>query len=213
VIARLMLFVFWCITAAGAQERLTAQEVLQNVQQRYAGIASATASFVQTVTLRFGNKEQRHSGTVKIKRGNKYRVETPDQRLIADGKTVWIVSAANNQVLIDSFKENTRVFSPEKFLLGLPDEFSAKELKREQSLIKISLEPGAASAKTGHVRSMTAWIREKDWTVVRIVYTDRNRAKYDITLTEVRFNAPVNDAEFSFDPPAGMQVVDLRKVQ
>jgi len=213
VTARLMLSVLWCITAAVAQDRLTSQEVLRNVQKQYVGITSATASFVQKVTLRFGNKEQQQSGTVKIKQGNKYRVETPDQRLIADGKTVWIVSTANNQVLIDSFKENARVFSPERFLLGLPDDFSAKELKREQGLVKISLEPGAASAKTGHIRTMTAWIREKDWTVVRIVYTDRNRAQYDITLTEVRLNAPVSDAEFAFEPPAGMQVVDLRKGQ
>ncbi|MHB1048542.1 MAG: LolA family protein [Bacteroidota bacterium] len=211
--ARLMISVLWCITAAVAQERLTSQTVLQNVQKNYAGITSATASFVQTVTLRFGKNDQRQTGTVKIKQGNKYRVETPDQQLIADGKTVWIVSTANNQVLIDSFKENTRVFSPEKFLLGLPDEFSAKELKREQGLLKISLEPGAGSAKTGPVRTMTAWIREENWSVVRIVYTDRNRTHYDITLTDVRFNTPVNDAEFSFDPPAGMQVVDLRKVQ
>lgn len=211
--ARLTLSVLWCITAAVAQDRLTAPEVLRNVQQRYAGITSAAASFDQKMTLRFGKNAQRQSGTVKIKQGNKYRVETPDQRLIADGRTVWIVSTANNQVLIDSFKENARVFSPERFLLGLPDNFSAMELKREQGLVKISLEPGAASAKTSHVRTMTAWIRENDWTVVRIMYTDRNRAQYDISLTDVRFNAPVSDAEFSFEPPAGMQVVDLRKAE
>ncbi len=208
-----MLSVLFCISAAVAQDRLTSQEVLRNVQKNYTGITSATASFVQKVTPRFGKKVQRQSGTIKIKQGNKYRVETPDQRLIADGKTVWIVSTANNQVLIDSFKENARVFSPEKFLLGLPDDFSAKELQREQGLVKISLELNGASVKTGHIRTMTAWIREKDWTVVRIVYTDRNRAQYDITLSDVRFNAPVSDAEFAFDPPAGMQVVDLRKGQ
>lgn len=209
--ARLIVAVFLLSTVSAAQDRLSAPEVLRKVQARYSGIPSASASFSQRVTLRFGNKEQRQSGTVKIKKGNKYRVETPGQTLIADGKTVWIVSSANNQVLIDAFKENNRIFSPEKFLQGLPDDFMVTEMKNERGIVILSMVPDSAAATTGLLRTMTAWIRENDWAVVRIVYTDRNRTQYDITLNDIRFDVPVNDAEFSFQPPAGMQVVDLRR--
>lgn len=208
-----MLFVFLCTASVAAQDHLTPPEVLQKVQQKYTGISTATASFTQKMTLRFGRNEQLQSGSVKIKHGNRFLVNTPDQQLIANGTSVWIVSTANNQVLIDSFKENARVFTPEKFLLGLPDDFTVKEMKRENGLLKLSLEPNPASANARHLRSMTAWIRPGNWTVVRIAYIDRNRAQFDISLTDIRFNEAVNDSEFEFEPPAGMQVVDLRKVQ
>jgi outer membrane lipoprotein-sorting protein len=85
---RLMLFVFLCTASVAAQDHLTPPEVLQKVQQKYTGISTATASFTQKMTLRFGRNEQLQSGSVKIKHGNRFLVNTPDQQLIANGTSV-----------------------------------------------------------------------------------------------------------------------------
>lgn len=195
-----------------AQEKLTADDVLRSVQKKYSLCEDASALFVQSVTLRFG-KTNTQSGTVRIKKGNKYRIETSEQKLIADGKNVWIVSPAENQVLIDAFKENARVFSPDKFLLGLPDDFTAGGMTKDSGLVRISLTPRASNMQTRLITSMTAWIDPDTWLVRQIEYRDRNQARFLITLSDIRFNGGISDNVFRFDPPAGMNVVDLRKMK
>lgn len=213
MIARLTMLSVVGVFVLFAQNDAAMKNVVSNVQKKYSGVTSAAASFEQSVTLRFGKKTQQQFGTVKIQRGNKFKVETAEQILVANGITVWIVSRANNQVLIDSFKENARMFSPDAFLLGLPDDFMPTEMTEEQGLIKISLTPRSASARTHHVRSLTAWVRRNGWIVERISYVDRNHALFDITLSNILFQVLVEDGEFDYVAPAGMTVVDLRTIK
>lgn len=213
MIARLTMISVVCFATAIAQNDAAMKNVFANVQKKYSGMTSATATFEQTVTLRFGKNVQRQSGVVKIQRGNKFRVETAEQILVANGSIAWIVSPANNQVLIDSFKENMRMFSPDAFLFGLPDDYVPTGMTEEQGLITMTLAPKSGSAKTHRVRGLTAWIRRNGWIVERISYMDRNQALFDITLANIFFNAPVKESEFDYVPPAGMTVVDLRTLK
>lgn len=210
---RRIIFILLTFPFALAAQELNAVQVLQNVRDKYASVTDASASFVQKTTLRFGKDEQRQSGTVKIKKGNKYRLETSGEFFISNGETVWIVSKANNQVLIDAFKENTRIFSPDKFLLGLPDDFSAKDLANDDSLLKITLEPKKLNTQTRQIRSLSAWVNPVSWIVEKIEYTDRNQNKFAISISDVAFNRRLNDSEFQFTPPKDMKVVDLRTLK
>lgn len=195
-----------------AQE-YTAAQIMEHVQKKYSAMHDASASFEQRTMLRFGKKEQIQSGTLKIKKGNKYCVETTDQQLIADGKTVWIVSKANNQVLIDAFKENNKIFSPDKFLQGLPDVFPPVGVSKENDLFKITLEPKKANTQTRQIRELSAWVRSDSWIVEKIMYKDRNQNQIEIKIGDVQFNAQLNDSVFHFTPPQGMKVVDLRNLR
>jgi outer membrane lipoprotein-sorting protein len=194
-------------------QHYTAKQVMQNIRETYLNIADARARFVQTTTLRFANSEQVQTGVVMIKGGNKYRVETNDQIFVANGKTVWIVTKSNSQVLIDSYKENNRSFSPEKFLTGLPEDFMVKDLSRENELLKISLEPKKSNAQTRNIRSLTAWVRPATWVVEKIVYTDQRQNQIEISLSQVVFNTRISDSEFEFTPTDQMKVVDLRRLK
>lgn len=206
-----VIFLFFSLPAVAQDE--SAAQVLENVRNKYASVTDASASFVQKTKLRFGKNEQVQSGTVKIKKGNKYRLETAGEQFISDGETVWIVSRSNNQVLIDAFKENNRMFSPDKFLLGLPDDFIAKDLVKKDGVMKMALEPKKANAQTRQIRSLTAWVRQTSWIVERIEYTDRNNNTIDIAISNIRFNVQLDDTEFQFEPPKEMKIVDLRTLK
>lgn len=205
-----ILFIFsWLLRA----QNFTASQVIQNVRATYSNVAAARAHFVQTTTLRFAKSGHVQTGVATIKSGNKYRVETDDQLFIADGKTVWIVTKSNNQVLIDSYKKNSRIFSPEKFLTGLPDDFTVKELSKENELLKVSLEPIKSNAQTRNIRMLTAWVRPETWIVEKILYTDQNQNQIEITLSDVSLNTRVSDVEFQFTPTNQMKVIDLRTLK
>jgi len=195
-----------------AQE-LTAQYVLEKVQEKYSTMNDASAQFVQKTILRFAKKEQVQSGSVKVKKGNKYRVETGEQLLMTDGTTVWIVSRTNKQVLIDHFNRNNRVISPEKFLTGLPNDFEVKRIQSVDGVVNMLLEPKVRNAQTRNIRSLTAWIQTGTWVIEKIEYLDLRNNRIEIALSTITFNQQIPDSEFVYVPPQGMKIVDMRAVQ
>ncbi len=196
-----------------AQPKYTAQEVLEHVRERYSSLDDASASFTQNVRQRFAKNEQTQNGTAKIKQGNKYRIETDDQKIISNGKTVWIVSLSSNQVLIDSYKENSRMFSPDKFLSGLPKDFSPTAMEEHEGLLQLTLEPKEMNAQTRQIKSLTAWVNPRTWIVEKIEFTDRGQNVYIISLADITFNNGLSGKEFEFVPTKEMKVIDMRNLK
>ena len=184
-----------------------------HVRERYSLLKDASAQFTQKIMPRFAKNEQLQNGTAKIKKGNKYCIETGDQKLISNGKTVWIVSLSNNQVLIDSYKENSRIFSPDKFLTGLPDDFSPIGLEEHESLLKLTLEPKESNAQTRQIKSFTAWVSPDTWIVEKIEFIDRSQTTYVISLSDITFDSGLSNKEFEFQPSKEMKVIDLRTMK
>lgn len=186
-------------------------EVLRNVRRTYAGVTDASASFTQTIARRFGAPKMQ-TGTVTVKKGNRYRVETAEQTICSDGTTVWMATPASNQVLVDDVRTNGRLFSPDAFLAGLPAEMRIDSLRTEGNTGRLSMTPtGGAAVRT--VRSLTAWVDLRSWTVTRVEYTDRSRTTFTILLSGFTFDAGLPDSHFRYVPPKGMKTVDLRSVQ
>lgn len=101
---------------------ITAQDIIQNVQNTYKDIDDAKASFTQTIKYRSA-KAQTTSGTLYIKKDNKYRIETGSQILVTDGTTSWSYNPDKKQVVIDNYKETGNTFSPNKYLFQYPENF------------------------------------------------------------------------------------------
>ena len=76
---------------SGQKAKLNAAEVLEKVQEAYSNVEDASASFTQTVSLKYAKIEQTYTGTVMMKKGNKYRIESQEQTLVTDGATVWAI--------------------------------------------------------------------------------------------------------------------------
>jgi chaperone LolA len=195
--------------------KLTATEVLEKVQEMYANVSDASAEFAQTVSFKYAKLEQSFSGTVMMKKGNKYRIESQEQTLVTDGSTVWAYSPVNNQVLIDSYRENPNTFSPEKFLLGLPKNFRATFVEDKASAapdaIVLKLLPKSDAAK--FVKSLKVWIDSNDWSVRKVEYVDMNETRTVYLLKSVTFNGGILDGRFTFVVPEKIEVVDLRSVE
>ncbi len=66
----------------------TAQEIIKKTQDKYESISDAKATFSQSYKGSSG-KSQSASGTIFIKKANKYRIETGGQIIITDGTTSW----------------------------------------------------------------------------------------------------------------------------
>src|SRR5512142_548916 len=80
-------------TQAFAEE--TAQDILNQVKKKYDTIRDAQISFTQAVKFPLAHVEQKASGTLVMKKENRYKVEMEGQTIVTDGTTVWSYSKAN----------------------------------------------------------------------------------------------------------------------
>lgn len=171
----------------------------------------ATAKFTQHVKFSFSKIEQNFAGTLTMKKPNKYRVETEHQTFVTDGSVVWSYSPVNKQVLVDRFKENQNTLSPEKFLLNLPAQYystligKGKIANAETFILKL-----VPKDDQSFVKSVKVWVENGTWIVRKVLIVDVNDTETQYLIKEMKLNAHVNDSLFSFTPPAGTEVVDLR---
>jgi chaperone LolA len=195
----------------GQEKELTVKDVTDHIQQRYEMIDDATVQFEQVVKFGYSNIEQTFNGTLTMKKPNRYRIESEHQTIVTNGATVWAYSIANNQVIIDKYKENQNSVAPEQFMLNLPANYYTsllgKEKNKNDELVMLKLIP---KDDRSFVKSVKIWVEERNWMVRRIVILDVNETETAYTIKDIKLNTNVKEKIFTFIPPAGAEVVDLR---
>jgi chaperone LolA len=195
-----------------AQEKeLTVKYVTENLQRGYEMIDDATAQFEQHVRFGFSNMEQTFRGTLMMKKPNHYRIESEHQTIVTDGVTVWAYSPANNQIIIDKYKENSNSLSPEQFMLNLPANYYTSVLGSEKSpegtVILLKLVP---KDDRSFVKSVKLSVEEHGWLVRKIMILDINETETTYTVKDIKLNTSIKEKTFVFETPKGAEVVDLR---
>jgi chaperone LolA len=199
-------FIFICSTLL-SQNKISAEEVVANVQQKYSSFLDVSAKFSQRSMLRFGKKEQLQNGIVKIKKKNRFRIESDQQIISTDGKTVWMYTTFNNQVIISPYKKNSASLSADQFLQGLPKDFEPEIESASKTEYTLVLTP---KKKTNFISTFRAVINNSDWTIQKIGYIDANKTTTAIELSEMKVNSGIADSDFVFQIPLGAAVVDSR---
>ena len=196
---------------AAQEEDLTVKQITDRVQRRYEMIDDAVVQFEQHVKFGFSDIEQTFDGVLTMKKPNRYRVESEHQTIVTDGTTVWAYSAANKQVIVDRYKENSNSISPEKFMLNLPDNYyvSILETKKDPAgaIVVLKLIP---KDDRSFVKSVKLTIEVRTWIVRTIDILDVNETETVYTVRNIKLNTNVGDKSFTFETPPGADVVDLR---
>lgn len=199
------------LTGGALAQQLDVRDVTEKIQRRYETIEDATARFSQQVKFGYSKIEQNFSGTLVMKKPNRYRIESEHQTLVTDGTTVWSYSPMNKQVIVDRYKENQNSLSPEHFLLNLPSNYYSSILGKESaegsSLVVLRLLP---KDDQSFVKSMKVWVEEGTWVVRKVELVDVNDTQTIYTVQDIKLNTNVKESAFVFSPPSGTEIVDLR---
>jgi outer membrane lipoprotein carrier protein len=189
----------------------TAQDVLERVKNRYDAINDAELKFTQHVRFPLAHIEQDVKGTLYLKKDHRYRVETDDQTIVTDGKTVWSYTPASNQVLVDNFKLDDHAFTPERILVAAPEDFAASLVGRDRigktDVVVLKLVP---KSEDTFVTSLKLWVSVSDWMMKRVELIDANGKETTYNVTALKTNIGLQDSRFSYQIPKGAEVVDLR---
>jgi len=207
---RILVAICFVSLVSRAQE-MTVKLLTDHLHQRYEMIDDATAQFEQHVKFGFSNIEQTFSGTLFMKKPNHYRIESEHQTIVTDGITVWAFSSANQQVIIDRYKENSNSLSPEKFILNLPTNYYSSLLGSEKSqagtqyLLKL-----VPKDDRSFVKSVKLFVEDNTWIIRKITILDVNETETTYTVKDIKLNSNIKDKTFIFETPTGAEVVDLR---
>ncbi len=187
-----------------------AQEVLAKVKQKYDSMRDVELRFLQRTTSPISAGRQSVTGTLFIKKQNKFRVELEGQLIITDGETIWSYNSAHRQVVIDKFKKNDRTLTPESILGAAPTDYNAslrgsEKVGRIQTRI-LKLVPKDESSL---VTSMMLWVDDA-WLIRKAEVSDVNGRLTTYFVNDIKVNPNIPDARFTYQVPKGVEAVDLR---
>ncbi len=201
------------ITFLSIGDQATAQDaetVFERLKDKYDSIESLRAEFSQTMTSSYMDEEATSRGVLVIQ-GDRYRVETEGQTLVTDGKVTWVYLAAQNQLLINDYRNDEQTFSISEFLFGHSENFDASEVTTTtmggQKHLVLTLTPKKDDA---FFTEATLALRDRDDVITQLQVVDVNGTTMVFNLNNIQLNPALQENVFSFIPPHGTEVIDLR---
>jgi outer membrane lipoprotein carrier protein len=198
-----------------ARAAVTQDEVVEKLQSTCSQIQDLRAQFHQTATNRSLGQVQEASGLFLVKRPGKMRWEyqKPEPRLfVTDGKTLWVFSPGDKQVVVQSLDQAFTSRTPLSFLAGdcqLRRDFNFTTVEHagtRASPASMILDLRPKQAEAGIAR-MLLEVNLQTYVVEKTTVFDAVGNTTVIALTNVKLNVGLGDQQFQFTPPAGVTVV------
>jgi len=204
-------------SAASAESDL--EEFVDKVQAACSRVQDLSARFHQTTTNRSLGLVQEASGVFLVKRPGKMRWEyqKPEARLfVTDGKTLWVYSPADKQVLAQDVGEAFASRLPLSFLAGdcqLRRDFSISPVEHagtraSRSTKILDLRPVRPEAG---ISRLLLEVNLQSYTVEKTTLFDAAANTTVIALTDVKLNTGLGEQQFQFTPPPDVTVVNPAK--
>lgn len=177
------------------------EELLKKLQDKFEKINDLTAEFKQST-----NEKAAINGKFFFKKKDMLRVELKKSILISNGVTNWNFNQKENKVIISKNEDNASPLSLKKVIYDYPREcsISSEIIEREEILI---LTPNKNSS-IGY-SLVKIWVNNENL-IKQIVMKDKADNQIRIDFTNYRINQKIPDSKFSFSPPEGSKVIDLR---
>lgn len=180
---------------------------MSNVKAFYQQTQSVRASFHQIVTDRQGRKIQEVDGEMQLKRPNKFRWDYSkpyEQQIISDGKQVWLYDTDLAQVTVNTLRQSIGS-SPAALLAGdanIDKSFRLTNASRKDELEWVSASP--KDKESGFDKILMGF---KDNKIQALSLIDSFGHTTNITFSNVEVNPTLDEKNFLFKPPQGVDVV------
>src|SRR5271165_5247805 len=189
-----------------------AHAIAARVDQRYDHLHSLQAQFTETYSG--AGMTRTESGTLLLKKPGRMRwnYDQPRPKLfITDGNTAWFYVPGERQARRTSVKQLDDLRSPLRYLLG--------KTKLEKELDGLSLAPDRKPLQPGDLvlRGIPKGMRDRvsqtllevapDGLINRIVIEELDGSVTDFRFLQQKENVQLADQQFSFVPPAGVEIV------
>ena len=181
------------------------------LQQFVQNVESLSARFEQVQKDDQGVVLQASSGRLWLARPGKFRwsYEKPyQQEIVCDGKTLWQYDPDLAQVMVRPAGA-TLQGTPAQLLTdraALDQHFKVENLGRQAGAAHVRLRP---KAKDSDFKSVELWL--KDGAPQRMRFEDPLGGASEVTFSDIRTNAAIDAAQFAFEIPKGVEVIEAEE--
>ena len=189
-----------------------ADEIIKKVKAKYDGLKTFYAEFDQTSYWKLADNVQEQHGKIWLKGNDKFRIETPDQTVVSDGKAIWTYSQFNNQVIVDRVeKSGEEIRLPNDIFFKYSEDYLPVYLNDEkiddQDCFVLELR---AKTEDIFVKYMKIWIETQKTIPVKIEQVDINSNSNTYLLMNLEMNKSIDDNFFTYKAPDSVEVIDMR---
>jgi outer membrane lipoprotein carrier protein len=178
-----------------------ANSILRELRNKFNSINDLTVDYSQKA----GGKIILN-GKIIFKKDNKYRVENKNQIVGSDGVAAWNYNSTQKKYIITNYdSESNSIYSMNYLVYQLPNE-CILSARTEGNLKVLELTPKSTNLQ---FKRIELWINT-DYLIQKIVLSDLNNNTNEISLSNYKLNQKISDSLFSFNPPEGTKVIDLR---
>ncbi len=209
--ARLLLAALLLTCCAGstlAQQTDTPDSpVLRRVDEHYNHLTSLRAHYVEHYSGM--GIDRTESGTLLLKKPGRMRwnYDEPAGKLfVLDGKNAWFYTPGDAQAEYIPAKQLDDLRSPLRFLLGhtqLKKELTGITVAPENGGFRIS---GVPKGMEQRVKSLTLWVTPAG-TIERMKIEEIDGSVTEFSFSGIQENVATRDADFVFQPPQGVAIV------
>jgi len=179
----------------------------QKVESFLQGLQSLQAQFKQTLTDRNGLTVEEATGTLAIRRPDRFRWdyrEPNEQVIVADGARIWLYDADLEQVTVRKL-DDTLSATPAMLLSGqgnLQDNFSVTQSTQEGGIFWVRMQPKRDDTDFKWVR-----LGFQDNSLRFMQLADKLGQTTNLEFSQLERNPALDPSRFTFTVPPGADVI------
>ncbi|MEP7235075.1 MAG: hypothetical protein ABI778_07245 [Ignavibacteriota bacterium] len=184
----------------------TAEEITKELEQLYSKGVGTTISFSldgekNSITFASGTSD--------------FRLESPTDLIISDGKTVWRYVKKKKEVIIDNATSKGNSLASAEEILKFSSNYSSV-LSRKKSMYELQLSPSKSIEKlmqaAGGISQINFEFTRSTKSGIQIKKITAHAASRSILISGVKISTlkKIPDGLFSYTPGKGVKITDLR---
>lgn len=178
-----------------------AEAVLKSLQNKFDSISTLSVDVTQKT-----NVKSVQTGKMFFKKENNLRIEFPNQIIVADGSTSWNYNKKDKKVIISNYDETgSGLLSINYLIYQYPSECELS-LSPEGDKQILILKPKSNRNNMGVVKLYIT----KENLIDRAIISNKDSGTIEVSFSNYKLNQKLSDSQFTFIPPEGTAVVDLR---
>jgi len=212
-----LLFFVFSYSPASA---LTSEGLAEKIEREYNSFEDISMEFVQMIESTVFSDTQKVWGRMYMKNPDKFRIQTLKEVITTDGETLWVFSEKNKQVTKSLIGKSKKIFKPNQYLYNfreyyLPQLFGEERIEKKPCY-RLVLSPKKTEDEDTEksylfIKSLILWVDKESLLVKKLKYQDINDNLVSFVFYKIKTNTGMKDSEFVFEPPNGIEVVDLTR--
>jgi outer membrane lipoprotein-sorting protein len=198
--------------SAIAQKDAKAKELLDKSATALAQAGGISAYFTLNIKDAMSRTSQAFDGTILMK-GNKFKIETPDQDIYFDGKTQWIYRKSYEEVSVTQPADGEiQMLNPKSIFAACRENGKYKYAGTKTDIKMRQVQEITVFPPTGEITQITVQVNTADSFPVMFHILYKNRIENIVHINKYQTKQNFTDSQFVFNGKRypGAEIIDLR---